>query len=121
VIVNDTKPRLSVRYDGLVVRTYVLQKECVTIGRRSDNDIQLDDPAVSGLHARLLLEANPYFDGYSTVDIEDAGSTNGTLVNGEKVTRRRLDPGDVVRVGRHELAYEQAHSRMETTVFLLSD
>jgi pSer/pThr/pTyr-binding forkhead associated (FHA) protein len=115
------KPRVSVRYEGLVVRTYVLDKGCITIGRRSDNDIQLDDPAVSSLHARLLLQPSAYLDGYATVQLEDAHSTNGTLVNGKRVSGHRLAGGDVIRVGQHELVYEEADAPLTSTVFLLSD
>lgn len=114
------KPRLTVRCDGLVVRTYVLDKERIAIGRRSDNDIQLDDPAVSGCHAVLLLAPSPYLESYPVVLLEDAGSTNGTLVNGERVQRRQLRHGDMVRVGHHELVYEEATGAMGSTVFLLS-
>jgi pSer/pThr/pTyr-binding forkhead associated (FHA) protein len=115
------KPRIIVRFEGVALRTYVLDKGCVTIGRRSDNDIQLNDPAVSGAHARLMLEPNPDFKGFTLVHLEDAGSTNGTLVNGERVQRRRLQDGDLVRVGHHELAYEETDGALETTVFLLEE
>ncbi|MFA5530842.1 MAG: FHA domain-containing protein [Thiohalomonadaceae bacterium] len=115
------KPRLTVRCDGLVVRTYVLDKERVSIGRRRGNDIQLDDPAVSAAHAVLLLTPSPYLENYPVALVEDAGSTNGTLVNGERIQRRRLHHGDIIRLGHHELLYEEATGAMDSTVFLLSD
>ena len=73
----------------------------VTIGRSSQNDLGLDgDEFASARHARF----EPRRDG---VWVEDIGSTNGTYLNGIKLTRaRKLTPGDVVRVGETELRYE---------------
>jgi hypothetical protein len=73
----------------------------VTVGRGSQNDITLDgDDYASARHARI----EPRRDG---VWVEDVGSTNGTYLNGIKLTRaRKLTPGDVLRVGETELRYE---------------
>jgi hypothetical protein len=74
----------------------------VTVGRGAQNDITLDgDDYASAKHARI----EPRRDG---VWVEDIGSTNGTFLNGIKLTRaRKLAPGDVVRVGETELRYER--------------
>ena len=74
----------------------------VTIGRSGQNDVKLDgDEFASAKHARI----EPRRDG---VWLEDIGSTNGTYLNGIRVTRpRKLTPGDVVRVGETELRYER--------------
>jgi hypothetical protein len=73
----------------------------VMVGRGNQNDIALDgDDYASARHARI----EPRRDG---VWVEDVGSTNGTFLNGIKLTRpRKLTPGDVVRVGETELRYE---------------
>jgi hypothetical protein len=73
----------------------------VTVGRSPQNDVKLDaDDYASAKHARI----EPRRDG---VWVEDVGSTNGTYLNGIKLTRaRKLKPGDVVRVGETELRYE---------------
>jgi pSer/pThr/pTyr-binding forkhead associated (FHA) protein len=73
----------------------------VTVGRGTQNDIALEgDDYASARHARI----EPRRDG---VWVEDIGSTNGTYLNGIKLTRaRKLTPGDVVRVGETELRYE---------------
>jgi pSer/pThr/pTyr-binding forkhead associated (FHA) protein len=71
------------------------------LGRDRDSGIALDgDEFASGRHARIEARS----DG---VWIEDLGSTNGTFVNGERVTAERLNPGDVVRVGQTELRLER--------------
>jgi hypothetical protein len=73
----------------------------VSIGRAANNDLSIDgDEYASARHARF----EPRRDG---VYIEDVGSTNGTFVNGIRVTReRRLTRGDVVRVGETDLRFE---------------
>jgi hypothetical protein len=73
----------------------------ITVGRGPQNDVALDgDDYASAKHARI----EPRRDG---VWVEDIGSTNGTYLNGIKLTRaRKLTPGDVVRVGETELRYE---------------
>jgi pSer/pThr/pTyr-binding forkhead associated (FHA) protein len=73
----------------------------LTVGRAGNNDVPLPgDEFASGRHARF----EPRRDG---VYVEDIGSTNGTFVNGIRLTRdRRLTPGDVVRVGETDLRFE---------------
>jgi hypothetical protein len=80
---------------------WTLDSSPVTIGRGPQNDVKLDsDEYASARHARV----EPRRDG---VWVEDTGSTNGTFLNGIKLTRpRKLTPGDVVKVGETELRYE---------------
>jgi hypothetical protein len=80
---------------------YTLDSHPMTIGRGATNDVPLrEDEYSSTRHARL----EPRRDG---VWIEDIGSTNGTFVNGIRLTReRRLVPGDVVRIGETDLRFE---------------
>ena len=103
--------KIILMHDGVIVREYTLDKERTTVGRKPHNDIQLDDPTVSGEHAAFLLIQNVY--------IEDLNSTNGVLLNGKKVSKRQLEHGDIVRIGRHELKFvdEKANS-FESTVVL---
>jgi pSer/pThr/pTyr-binding forkhead associated (FHA) protein len=81
---------------------YGIDSTALTVGRSSDNDLRLDgDEFASGHHARF----QPRRDG---VYIEDIGSTNGTFVNGIRLTTdRRLVPGDVVRIGETDLRFER--------------
>jgi hypothetical protein len=75
-----------------------LDKERLTIGRRSDNDICLPYPAVSGEHAAVVTILADSF-------LEDLGSTNGTLVNGQPVVKHFLRDNDHVDIGRQRLVY----------------
>ena len=80
---------------------YTLDSHALTMGRGVTNDVSLpDDEYASTRHARF----EPRRDG---VWIEDIGSTNGTFVNGIRLTReRKLVPGDVVRIGETDLRFE---------------
>jgi pSer/pThr/pTyr-binding forkhead associated (FHA) protein len=89
--------RLILTHDGAVIREYKLEKERTTVGRKPHNDIHLEDPTVSGDHAVFLKLQHIY--------VEDLGSTNGIVLNGKRVTKRQLNHGDVVRIGRHEFKF----------------
>lgn len=86
--------KLIITLDGEVVKEFVINKEAVTIGRKHENDIQLNDLTVSGRHA-LILEQN------GTAVVEDLGSTNGTLLNGSHINKATLQHGNVIQIGHH--------------------
>jgi predicted component of type VI protein secretion system len=90
--------RLYLKLDNVVVREYPLSDAPVTIGRLADNTIHVDSLSVSGHHARLAKENEGWV-------LYDENSTNGTYVNGQKVTRTVLVPGDTVHVGRHIIEF----------------
>jgi len=81
---------------------FALDSSPLSVGRARGNDVAIDrDEFASARHARF----EPRRDG---VYVEDAGSTNGTFVNGIRLTRdRRLTPGDVVRIGETDLRFEK--------------
>ncbi|MCX7891128.1 MAG: FHA domain-containing protein [Burkholderiales bacterium] len=89
--------------DGLVLKEIPVSKERMTIGRKPHNDIQIDNLAVSGEHAVVVTILNDSF-------LEDLGSTNGTLVNGQPIKKHFLQHNDVVELGKYKLKYvnEQA-------------
>jgi pSer/pThr/pTyr-binding forkhead associated (FHA) protein len=90
--------KLILSFDGAMLKTVELNKERTTIGRRPDNDIQVDNLAVSGLHAAVTTILNDSV-------IEDLNSTNGTLVNGELTQKHLLKHGDVIEIGKHTIKY----------------
>jgi pSer/pThr/pTyr-binding forkhead associated (FHA) protein len=92
-------PRLILKFDDRVVNEYALGS-VVTVGRLPDNVLVIDNPAVSGHHARILLEGDHYV-------VEDLKSKNGTFVNEQDVVRARLQNGDVVLVGKHKLIFDE--------------
>ena len=90
--------RLVLKLDDVVLREIAIENRPVTIGRLADNTIPLDNLAVSGRHARIVQERGQFV-------LYDEGSTNGTYVNGQKVSRSALANGDSIHVGRHLLAF----------------
>ena len=90
--------KLILSLDGMVLREYPLTKERTTIGRKPHNDIVIDNLAVSGEHAMIMTILNDSF-------LEDLGSTNGTLVNGQPIKKHFLQNNDVVEIGKHKLKY----------------
>lgn len=85
-------PRLVGLAGPLAGRSIALDRAETTVGREPGRDVMLTDPAVSRHHARLLVDAGQ-------VEVLDEGSANGTFVNGQRVERRPLRPGDEVRFG----------------------
>ena len=90
--------KLTLSYNDQVVSEHELDKEEVSIGRKADNDIQIDNRAVSGRHARILTILKDSF-------LEDRDSTNGTYVNGSPIKKHALQDGDVIGIGKHTLKF----------------
>ncbi|MGH8751159.1 MAG: FHA domain-containing protein [Burkholderiales bacterium] len=90
--------KLILSMDGLVLKEIHLTKERTTVGRKPSNDIQIDNLAVSGEHAVIVTILNDSF-------LEDLGSTNGTLVNGNLVKKHFLQSNDVIELGKYKLKY----------------
>jgi pSer/pThr/pTyr-binding forkhead associated (FHA) protein len=90
--------KLILSLEGSVIREVPLDKERVTIGRRPQNDIQIENLAVSGEHACIVTILNDSF-------LEDLGSTNGTLVNGNSIKKHILQNNDVIEIGKYKLKY----------------
>ena len=90
--------KLIVMREKKQVSEYVFEQGTVSIGRNGDNDVQLDDQTVSGLHAKIISFFKPTY-------IQDQRSTNGTFVNGTRVQEHTLQPGDVIAIGTHKLLY----------------
>jgi hypothetical protein len=79
-------------------RHFQMSSARVTIGRRLDNDLVLDDPHVSRRHVHLVAKHGHYL-------LEDLDSTAGTRVNGRRVMEHYLQPGDIITIATSELIY----------------
>jgi len=90
--------KLILSMDGQVLKEIPLSKERITIGRKPQNDVQIDNLAVSGEHAVIVSIMDDAF-------LEDLGSTNGTMVNGKAVKKHFLQDNDVVELGKYKLKY----------------
>ncbi len=90
--------KLVLNLNGVVQGEYELNQERITIGRKAENEIPIDNLAVSGKHALIISILDDSF-------LEDLGSTNGTYVNGKLIKKHALKDGDVIAIGKHELKY----------------
>ena len=94
-------PKLVLLFEGRVLKeTAVSHTAAVTIGRLPDNTIVIDNSAVSSRHARIVREGPQFV-------VEDLESTNGTFVNGDKITKRALRHGDTILVGKHKMFFDR--------------
>ena len=103
-------PKLIVLNELLRGQMFELTQDEITIGRSDDRTICLKDPTVSTLHCKLTRKDGKYV-------IADAGSTNGTKVNGNPLTAEyELQSGDTVRIGAFELLYDTEDKTMTMSI-----
>ncbi len=88
--------KVLLKFKDALVKEIPLDKDLITIGRKAENDIAVDNQAVSGFHAKIFKDS----EGFS---VEDLNSLNGTFVNGQKVAKTPLNNGDVILIGVHTL------------------
>ena len=98
-VVADDGAALVIRAGGgRVGESFPLNADRMTIGRRPDSDIFLDDVTVSRDHALLVRRSGDYY-------LDDLGSLNGTYVNRHRIESHRLEDGDELQVGKFKLSY----------------
>lgn len=102
--------KLVVSFNGDIIKEYTLDRGVLTIGRESDSDIHIDNPAANDKHAKVLTILNKSF-------IEDLNSTNGTYINGRKIAGHDLQNGETVFIGEHELKYVKDSAESEKSDF----
>lgn len=97
--------KLILKFGDSILGEYPLDKEALTIGRKPNNDITVENLAVSGQHARVITILQDSF-------LEDLNSTNGTYVNGKLVQKHALQHGDIIKIGKHEILYQNEETAM---------
>jgi pSer/pThr/pTyr-binding forkhead associated (FHA) protein len=90
--------KLILSFNGDFIKEFKLDKETLSIGRKPANDIHIDNLAVSGNHAKIFTILNESF-------IEDLDSTNGTYVDGNRISKHALNNGENIVIGTHGLKY----------------
>jgi pSer/pThr/pTyr-binding forkhead associated (FHA) protein len=89
---------LFLKFEDRILQELLLSGGTVTIGRQPDNVFRIDNPAVSGHHAKVYAEGDHYV-------IEDVESFNGTYVNGQRISKVVLKDGDNATVGKHTIEF----------------
>lgn len=105
---QDKTAKLSLGFGDKVLREVALSGGVVTIGRQPDNLLQIDNPIVSGHHARIFWESNHYV-------LEDHESFNGTYLNHRSVSRAVLSDGDVIVIGKHRIEFHSEVGKRDTS------
>src|SRR5215831_10097521 len=101
---------VEVLFKGKVLQTVPFEHGALRIGRMRENEIVIDNLAVSRFHARLQL-----VDGH--VFFEDSGSENGSFIDGARVHGRvEINPGDTIAIGKHQLRVRSRHGEAEAAV-----
>lgn len=108
--------KLILTLDGEVINEYPVEEEPLNIGRKHGNEIQLNDLTISGRHAVVMFTPPDQF------TVEDLGSTNGTLVNGNHIQQSSLSHGDIIQIGHHQFTFlNQGEGRYEPTMFIKAE
>lgn len=107
--------KLILALDGEIIREYEINRDYMSIGRKHENDIQLNDLTVSGRHALINKVGDNIY-------VEDLNSTNGTLVNGNYVSKYVLKHGDIFQIGHHLFTFfDDDKESYEPTMFIKAE
>lgn len=110
------KSKIILTLDGEIVNEFPITDSSITIGRKHENDIQLNDLTVSGRHALITSDST------DQVYVEDLGTTNGTLVNGNHIKKASLTYGDIIQVGHHQFTLlSEGGGKYEPTMFIKAE
>src|SRR5437868_15254660 len=99
-------PKFLLQFEGAVIKEIPITKGDITVGRRPDNDIVIDNPTVSGHHCKITISGDSFF-------VEDLNSSNGVFVNAKKVIKSGLKDNDVIGIAKHALKFidERVHEQ----------
>jgi pSer/pThr/pTyr-binding forkhead associated (FHA) protein len=111
---------LALSVEDVIINKWLLVKGSLSIGRATSNDIQINDSAVSSQHAKLITGPDPFIDGQLITYLEDLDSTNGTELNGNRVSREQLNFDDIITIGfnQFQLIDEQSNNLDETAIII---
>ena len=91
-------PKLLLKFNAAVIKEIPFDKDSFSVGRKPDNDIVIDNPAISGHHCKLSKQGG-------TIFVEDLESTNGTFVNEKRIKKAGLKHNDIVGLAKHALVF----------------
>ena len=97
--------KLILKFEDQVIQEVSLSAGAVTIGRQPDNGLYIDNPAVSGHHAKVYAENGHFV-------LEDCESFNGTYVNNARITKIVLKNGDKALIGKHTVEFREEAGAM---------
>jgi len=98
-----------IKFNEQLIGEVPVKQGDMLIGRQPDSDVLIDNLAVSGRHANIFTVGEDSF-------LQDLGSTNGTFINGRRVAKAHLHPGDVITIGKHTVTYANDQSEISRDV-----
>lgn len=99
--------KLMIKYESSFIKEFQTEKDSVVIGRKSENDLVLDNPTVSRKHCKIYKAGDSYF-------IEDLNSTNGTFLNSKKILKSGIKDGDTVTIVKYSLIFSSSKNTAES-------
>ena len=106
---------ILLKFNDKILKTIESDKKEIVIGRNAENDIVIENLAVSKMHARIVEQDGAYY-------IEDLNSTNGTYLNKIKITKKDLKDNDIIIIGKHSLEINFVKKGdINTTQYIKSD
>ena len=107
-------PKLILKFKESVLKEFPLEKETLTVGRADDNDIKVDNMAVSGHHAKFVRENGDFV-------MIDLNSLNGTFINAQKISKWILKNNDLISIGKHTLVFQDEREEKKPTLTSTSE
>lgn len=101
--------QIQLKFKSTVLKTIETDRDEITIGRKKNNNIHIDNLQVSNKHARIVKHASNYF-------IEDLKSTNGTFLNNKKIIKEPLREKDIITIGKHTLVIHLEDKRDDSDI-----
>ncbi len=98
--------KLMIKYESSFIKEFKTENNSVSIGRKSGNDLILDNPTVSGNHCKIYKAGDSYF-------IEDLNSTNGTFVNSKRVIKSGIKENDVITIVKYSIIFSSDAQKTE--------
>jgi pSer/pThr/pTyr-binding forkhead associated (FHA) protein len=106
---------ILLKFNDKILKTIEYDKNEIMIGRNTENDIVIENLAVSKLHAKIVKQDGAYY-------IEDLNSTNGTYLNKIRITKMELKNNDIIIIGKHSLEiYTVKKEKNNTNQFIKND
>src|SRR5579884_2537399 len=106
-------PKFLLQYEGAVIKEIPITKGDITVGRKPDNDIVIDNPTVSGHHCKITMANDTFF-------VEDLNSSNGVFLNAKKIMKSGLKHNDVIGIAKHALKFIDERVAEATTATMVA-
>jgi pSer/pThr/pTyr-binding forkhead associated (FHA) protein len=111
---------LALSVEDVIINKWNLTEGVLSIGRASNNDIQINDAAVSSKHAKLVTDKDPFVEGQLITYLEDLASTNGIELNGNRVSYEKVSTDDIITIGFNQFhIIDNESNKLDETAIII--